>query len=112
MKKEKSYKKQFYVAVVIIIILALLIALSMFRAYRNYALFEQHKHYFYGEEVKIEPWMNIHLITANFNITKEQIVTQFNISSNKINSEASIYRLCKQYKKNCTLILEELNKIK
>ena len=114
MKKEKNYKKHYYLALVIIIILVLLMVIFIFRAYRNYSVFEQHRHYFSNssKELEIQPWMNINLITSNFEINKTQIVSYFNVSADKINSEASLYRLCRQYKQDCTKIVDELNKIK
>jgi hypothetical protein len=110
---ERNYKKHFYVTLIILIILLFLISLTAFRAYRNYSLFEQHRHYFknLGVEAEIEPWMNIEIIESNFNMTKEEIVSYFNASS-EINSEASLNRLCEQYNKNCTVIINDLNKQK
>jgi flagellar basal body-associated protein FliL len=107
----RDYKKPFYAAIVIIIILLLLMSIALFRAYRNFSVFEEHRNYFNSEEAKIEPWMNIHAITFNFNITQEQVVSYFNVSE-RINPEASLNRLCKQYNKNCTEIVADLNKIK
>ena len=111
-KEEKSYKKHFYAAIAVIIILLVFIGLSAFLSYRNFSIFEKHKRYLNRDEAQVETWMNIKIITENFNITKQQIVGYFNISEFDIRSEASLNRLCKQYKKNCTQIVEELNKIK
>ena len=114
MKKEKNYKKHYHLALVIIIILVILMAIFIFRAYRNYSVFEQHRHYFSNssKELEIQPWMNINLITSNFNITRVQIANSFNVTIDKIATEASLYRLCRQYRKNCNNIIDELNKIK
>jgi hypothetical protein len=111
---ERNYKKHFYFALAAIILLLLFIAFSIFRVYVNYHTFEEQKHYFKnsGVEAEIEPWMNIKIIEANFNISKVEIVSYFNKSSNEINSEASLYRLCKLYKQNCTIIIDELNRQK
>ena len=106
MKNKKNYH-----IVALLIFLLIFLAFSLFIAPRDYSLFKQRGE-FAAESNKIEPWMNLKTISSKFNITKETIIGKLNISEGNINSEASLARLCIQYKRNCTQIIEELNKIK
>jgi hypothetical protein len=108
--KEHYKKRYFYIGTFALLIL--FIAFAIFIAQRDFSLFEKQRSNSVSSENKIESWMNIDFITKEFNISKETIIEALNLSNEKINPEASLYRLCNQYKKNCTQIINELNEIK
>lgn len=98
-----------YVYVVVILILIAILFSILFRAYGNYSAYKEHKTYFNQPNPQIQGWMSIKTIFNNFNLSSQEIFKETGVNETKINIHMSLNRFCREYRQNCTLLIEKLN---
>jgi len=106
MSKEQNRN---YIYVVIILLIVALLFSALFRAHENYLRYKENKDYLSQPNKKIQGWMNIKIISANFNLSSQEIFKEMGVDETKINPHISLDRFCKEYNQNCTLLIERLN---
>ncbi len=97
--------------VIIIIFLVLLSFLIIYRAYTNYSQWRNYHNYFSQENPQIQSWMNLNTISKRFNLTDEELNQALDINGTKVNKHISLDRFCKEYNKECSVIVENLNQL-
>ena len=107
MMDEKQKPNYIYI-VVILILLALLFSV-LFKALGNYSVYKERKIYFSQSDPRIQDWMSIKIISTNFNLSSQDIINEMNVNGRKINPHISLKRFCKEYERNCILLIERLN---
>jgi len=105
---SKEQRTTFIYLVMILIILALIFS-ALFRAQEDYEAYQETKEYFNQPDIQIQDWMNIKLISSNFNLSSQEIFVEMGVDGTKINPHMSLYRFCKEAHQNCTLLIEKLN---
>jgi hypothetical protein len=101
-------KKIDYAYIAFILVLIALILLFSFRVYHSYSSWRSYHNYLNQPNPQIEPWMNVRMISARFNITTGGIFKEMN-NKTSINPHISLDRFCTQYNQNCTDLVERLN---
>jgi uncharacterized protein YneF (UPF0154 family) len=95
--------------IILILILAILFFLVILQSYDNYLTWKTNHNYLKQQNPEIESWMTINMISKNFNISYEKIFSELNV--NKTNVHVSLDRFCKQYRRDCGEIINNLNSI-
>jgi uncharacterized membrane protein len=104
-------KKDLYLLLVIILLAIALTIFTSYRAYAHYSTWEKYHSYFNQPNQKIESWMSINTISTRFNISINDIFSSIGTNTSKLNNHMALDRLCKEYKQNCTDLVEKLNKL-
>ena len=102
-------QKNTYLYILVILILLAIIFSALFRAQEDYEEYKNIKAYFNQPNPPIQDWMNIKLISNNFNLSHQEIFDEMNVDGTKINPHISLNRFCKESHQNCTLLVEKLN---
>ncbi len=91
--------------------LVLVVGVMMLRAFRDYNDFKNHRAYFRqpGPNQKIEAWMPLGFISKRYDIKKENLVKELNLSDFLLNERLTLDQICAKNKLNCTKVLEDLN---
>lgn len=107
---KKLQTRKLYIYIIIILIVLTIAVLYSFRAYHNYSVWKSQKNYFNYPNPKIQPWMTIDMISKEFNIPHAEIIKELNITE-PINLNINLARFCRQYKRNCTILVDRLNNL-
>lgn len=107
----KRNKKLLVLYIIIIIFLALLFILFSVRSYQHYSAWKEHRNYSKNLPEKIEPWMNFKTISIDFNIQEKEILNISGVNATSLNQGMNLELFCKQYKKNCTELVNTLNNL-
>jgi hypothetical protein len=108
--KKKVNTNIWYIA--IIIILVFIILLLSLRLYNQYETLKSHRQYFRQPSPRIESWMTIQSVKHFFNFTDDELGEALNISSTIKENKLTISEVCLQKHLNCTVVVDELSKLK
>jgi len=95
-------------AIVIILLIVALVFLFSYRAYVHYSTWNKHHNYFKNPNQKIESWMSLRMISKGFSISIDEIFGVMGVNAS-INRNTALDRFCKEYRENCTELVERLN---
>ncbi len=100
-------RDRYILLAVILVALAFVIFFS-WRTYSNYVLWKNQHNYFKKPGQEIESWMTLKMISERFNISHTQLLEEMGVNKT-LNPHITLDVFCKQYKQNCTSLLERLN---
>lgn len=104
----KKSERGILVGLIIILIAAFF--LLAFEANNQYSIFQEKRHQIKQPE-KIESWMSFSQISKILKISPEALLERLNITL-KLNPHINLDLYCKQYKQNCTLLVDRINELK
>jgi len=105
---KKNRKKNVYTILVVILLIIFLVFLLSYRAYVHYSVWKSHHNYFKNPNQKIESWMSPRMISRGFNIPMSEIFGVMRVNAS-MNRNTALDRFCKEYRENCTELVERLN---
>jgi hypothetical protein len=106
----KTKTKFVIMYVVILILLIALVTSLIFNARYDFKSFKDHRGYFKNNtSIKIEEWMSPNTIIQHFNISKETIIQEANITNKSSDLQTPLEITCSKKKINCTELVHILN---
>jgi hypothetical protein len=105
-RKRKNKERVWYLAIIAILILVIIILII--RTYSQFETLKLHREYFRQQHPSIQPWMTVHTIVRNYNITGESLRRSLNANSTIKIDTLTIQQICTKNHLNCT---DEVNKI-
>ena len=111
MRKIIANLKDQEILAILIVLIIFLICVFSFRAYNHIHQFEDHRHFEPHDNQVIQPWMTVHYISYQLNVSEQTIYNQLNINKTLADEKLTLAAICKKKHLNCTLAIQDLNSL-
>lgn len=101
-----------HIIIGLLAILVVLMAAYIVQSYIHYSIWRTQRNYLKEPNAKIESWMTFQMVERQFGLDKGAIYGTINATSLRLNHHMTIDTFCKQYARNCTEVLDQLNKLR
>lgn len=94
---------------ILLIIFLLLTSIFTIRTINRYELWKEHEVYLKSDNMTVEDWMHINLISKRSGIPKKAIYDVIGIDESFTNNRKTLKQLCLDNDLNCTKVAADLN---
>ncbi len=112
-KRDKSnLRPEIIIYIVLFLIVLGFILFFAYRSYADYSVFKEHQEYLKKSNIEVQSWMTISTISKKFHISQNDLYKILEVNRTQINPHITLDQFCKDYKRNCPALVEELNGLK